>query len=1632
MESLEQEHAKEWTSPEMALPSPATTTPILESMIPAVVSDDDDDDQNDNASTTKHDDDDDDTDQMCSHEAIEENEDSIKDVVNTAENHDVTVQTSRDDDGGTLREPESVPLFLASTNPEIASGNHHYQQQECQQQPVDVEESSGDEYSQSIDDGSHHSSSSISEQQQEEEDSSSSEEDEPGQPLDTDLDAPSIPVSDGPPAINPSSTMQPTTTATNYVYDADNDPELEAKNIILAVLTHGAKCQAQTRCPFPNCFESKSMIRHVSRCRNNHCTISYCANSKFVLCHASQIQTAILNLAKRNTLSISNCSSSSSSGNNLQNYASNVAMLQRAAAAAMAANPACPRIKRNRSFDMMPPRKLESIREETEEEGCDEFFDSVEDEEALSEIRTHPASQTINSGDGGNDTSNNNTAAMVGAPVIDYQWHVEYDDESESENTSGEDNDSSTLANNANDSQNVNANSNKESNEVIVETGIAADGESDTEPPDTITGTKWDITYESDSENNETLDAALNTVPKAIVPETEQDTITGTKWDITYESDSEQNESIDAAQNNPPADDAVLVETEPDTITGTKWDITYDSDSEKNDEQEKAVKNGATEKNEDQDTSKEGLTGEEVTPMPSKWDIEYSDDEGEEEEDDDDDTEERDINGIVASRVESDGRPSFLLSKTWQGSKSGYVFRTSIENGTGYHLDHCEKALPNKWANVEYSDDEDEDDESEEINTNDAVSKVEPESQTSLSPSETRQGSKPSVKIRSPVEQGTGYYLDHYTKPPSNNSANVVYSDDEEDVEEAERGNARTDYDSSGDEGYITAESVISSSSEEDEDDEMDASRKSLLMMEEEMTRLMDQCLDDIINIDKSDDDTKKAKTLTGQDDKGAPIRIEKEEKEGAVIDFSSSEEEELQPAPAPAPFPLLAPASTSSSYDPDMDCKFEHEEVMDASSGSATCLKAVQSPNVGNSQNLETSDCQNCDVIDREIVLLDKLETTLEQLDCLERTSDKANGNSETKYVLQHEKEEIFELIDHLRNDEPFRGDTTADCGLLIHGTSAEDRDVLMLFQNDTSEADVSEQSQPGNAQHSSTAHHSEGDTESADNEGSKNELHLLNSSEELPAAAAPKEAHSEGEDGCQDNCKRDIEAALDSSLGFKTERRESLTTESLDDSAKGMKNPKMSGSFMESSMSSFAHGLFFSKTNSTERRVYRNVRYRDVEGSLELSPEDLRFVSDGTDSTPEHLMLWNDITKLQISPDPWAFVKVILLDGTWHAFQFSRREIMETVRIDMKNHLRIHRSSVRKSAVNLEKNVEGDTKINGVLQPLPNDGEQLINQPGAAKSGNEISVFAPVKFQKFKGRLIVGKSNIKFEADKESEDFTDVPFCKTFLFSSIAKHQINPKSHTKALLKLVSPEGNAATFEFEDRQVLEKAKRTISKHRNAFGSSGTKVTPRNSTETDARIPSRYDNIVYRQKRGTVHLSWETFRFVAEDAGSTSCVVAWKEVKKPLVSPQSHKKAILKLVLNSGESPAFQLGSRSELLSIENEIITLLGNSGNPSKSSTATFRSNRACKEPVVNTAPNEASKQSLSSVKRETPSPPTNSSVAVIPGSSTQGGSETRLPNSIVAEANQHFSQQQRREKKPKKFVLGLVKKLIKVKK
>ena len=147
-------------------------------------------------------------------------------------------------------------------------------------------------------------------------------------------------------------------------------------------------------------------------------------------------------------------------------------------------------------------------------------------------------------------------------------------------------------------------------------------------------------------------------------------------------------------------------------------------------------------------------------------------------------------------------------------------------------------------------------------------------------------------------------------------------------------------------------------------------------------------------------------------------------------------------------------------------------------------------------------------------------------------------------------------------------------------------------------------------------------------------------------------------------------------------------------------------------------------------------------------------------------------------------------------------------------------------------------------------------------------MSVYENVKFAKSEGTLVVSNTDITFKMGEKS---LKLPW------STIAKHQVNPKTQPKALLKLMLQNGKPAKlFQLANRDDSDKISTEIFAHLKEPTEAAPK--PKAAATKPAKRPSAkaapssasaaakvYQSVICRNMEGSLHLFENQLKFEAK-----------------------------------------------------------------------------------------------------------------------------------------------------------------------
>ncbi|CAB9506956.1 expressed unknown protein [Seminavis robusta] len=204
---------------------------------------------------------------------------------------------------------------------------------------------------------------------------------------------------------------------------------------------------------------------------------------------------------------------------------------------------------------------------------------------------------------------------------------------------------------------------------------------------------------------------------------------------------------------------------------------------------------------------------------------------------------------------------------------------------------------------------------------------------------------------------------------------------------------------------------------------------------------------------------------------------------------------------------------------------------------------------------------------------------------------------------------------------------------------------------------------------------------------------------------------------------------------------------------------------------------------------------------------------------------------------------------------------------------------------------------------------------------SSSEDLSFDKVKFGKSEGTLMLSASDLSFKADGKT---LKVPL------ANIAKHQINPKSHAKALLKVMMKNNKPAKlFQMETRSDLEKINNEIINRLREFPADDSRDKPpvpkaaagaaaASSTDDKGGV---YQGVHFRNMVGSLHLLEKQLKWESSEEGGKTFALAYANIAKQQKSPPKIAKCILKLTKPDDKVFSFQVASRDDLESLNKEV---------------------------------------------------------------------------------------------------------------
>jgi len=224
------------------------------------------------------------------------------------------------------------------------------------------------------------------------------------------------------------------------------------------------------------------------------------------------------------------------------------------------------------------------------------------------------------------------------------------------------------------------------------------------------------------------------------------------------------------------------------------------------------------------------------------------------------------------------------------------------------------------------------------------------------------------------------------------------------------------------------------------------------------------------------------------------------------------------------------------------------------------------------------------------------------------------------------------------------------------------------------------------------------------------------------------------------------------------------------------------------------------------------------------------------------------------------------------------------------------------------------------------------------------EPTVHKPVKRDGTElGSLRLDEEGLTFCPKRNSNSDDDTTTSSSIPWSAISKHQANPAKHSKALVKIVTANGDSTTFQMKNRTLLDNLMADITERREHAMHAATITTDVNNNSSSSGDPveqhlsdvttlSTYPNVKYQSVVGTITLSQTQLIFQPDDKDNTDgnnsdiIMIDWKDVTNHQSSPAKVAKAMLKLVIrdekmNGDNKLTFQLADRKILKTIHADV---------------------------------------------------------------------------------------------------------------
>ena len=114
---------------------------------------------------------------------------------------------------------------------------------------------------------------------------------------------------------------------------------------------------------------------------------------------------------------------------------------------------------------------------------------------------------------------------------------------------------------------------------------------------------------------------------------------------------------------------------------------------------------------------------------------------------------------------------------------------------------------------------------------------------------------------------------------------------------------------------------------------------------------------------------------------------------------------------------------------------------------------------------------------------------------------------------------------------------------------------------------------------------------------------------------------------------------------------------------------------------------------------------------------------------------------------------------------------------------------------------------------------------------TGSDITSYGSVQYKKTEGSLVLSPESLSFQ-----------PTGLAIAWKDVAKHQVSPAAHSKALLKLLLNDGKSLTFRLPNRQELERIRKDISARLQAHKTAAATTTATTKKRSHAQLANKVD----------------------------------------------------------------------------------------------------------------------------------------------------------------------------------------------